>query len=320
MSINLRIKSFVCVGLAAALSLGVATSVPANTYPSGTISWVIPFGAGGGSDRLSRMFANAAEHHFDGARLSVANHPGAGAVAGWQHVLSQPADGMTVFNATPTPILTLLSEDDAPVDPNAIEILGYLAAFASVLVVREGEFPDWESFVDAVRERPVTIGGTNALLLGAANVIDQAGGDAIYVPYGSTGESVTDFLGGHIDVAAVTESTAMTIVPENGLALINTSSIALPEAVNAALGNPPMASDLGFSGLAFPRWVGMHPDTPEPILARFAEMFEAAATDPAVQAEFEAAGEPIIFLDREAAAADYQSMIGTMRNALPLLQ
>ncbi len=306
--------------LAAAAAMTLAAPAAAADYPSGTINWVIPFGAGGGSDRLARMFAAEAERHFGGARLNVENHPGAGAVTGWLHVLGQPADGYTVFNATPTPIITLLSEEEAPVDPGQIEILGYLGAFASVLVVREDEFPDWESFVAALQERPVTIGGTNALLLGAANVIDQAGATAIYVPYGSTGESVTDFLGGHIDVAAVTESTALTIVPENGIALINTSSIALPDDVNEALGNPPMARDLGFTGLAFPRWVGMHPDTPEERMAAFAAMFEAAATDPEVQAAFEAAGEPIIFLDRAAAAADYEAMVNTMRNAIELLQ
>ena len=306
--------------LVAAATLSFAAPAMAQDYPSGTINWVIPFGAGGGSDRLARMFAQEAEEHFGGARLNVENHPGAGSVTGWQHVLNQPADGMTVFNATPTPILTLLSEEDAPVDPSQIEILGYLGAFASVLVVREDEFPDWDSFVAALQDGPVTIGGTNALLLGAANVIDQAGASAIYVPYASTGESVTDFLGGHIDVAAVTESTALTMVPENGIALINTSSIALPDDIDEALGNPPMARDLGFTGLAFPRWVGMHPDTPEDRMAAFAEMFEAAATDPDVAEAFQAAGEPIIFLNREDAAADYESMVETMRNALPLLQ
>jgi tripartite-type tricarboxylate transporter receptor subunit TctC len=303
---------------AAALALGAATA--SAEYPERDITWVIPFGAGGGSDRLARMFTVEAETHF-GVSLNVENHPGAGSVAGWQHVLDQPADGYTIFNATPTPVITLLSEEDSPVDPGDISILGYLGAFASVLVVREHEFPDWESFVAALEERPVTIGGTNALLLGAANVLSQAGVEAIYVPYASTGESVTDFLGGHIDVAAVTESTAMTIVPENGIALINTSSLPLTEDVDAALGGDiPMASDFGYRGLAFPRWIGVHPDTPEEVKARIADLFEAAATDPEIQAAFEAAGEPIIFLDRAAAEADYADMVETMRNAITLLE
>jgi tripartite-type tricarboxylate transporter receptor subunit TctC len=305
---------------AGATALALSAGGAAAEYPEGAITWVIPFGAGGGSDRLARMFAAEAEEHF-GVSLNVENHPGAGAVAGWQHVLDQPADGYTVFNATPTPVITLLSEEDSPVDPGDISILGYLAAFASVLVVREDEFADWDSFVAALEERPITIGGTNALLLGAANVLSQAGVEAIYVPYASTGESVTDFLGGHIDVAAVTESTAMTIVPENGIALINTSSLPLTPDVDEALGGDvPMARDFGYRGLAFPRWVGMHPDTPEEIKARFAEMFESAATDPDIQAAFEAAGEPIIFLNREEAEADYADMVEAMRNAITLLE
>ena len=306
--------------VAGATAIALGAGGAAAEYPESAITWVIPFGAGGGSDRLARMFAAEAEEHF-GVSLNVENHPGAGAVAGWQHVLDQPADGYTVFNATPTPVITLLSEEDSPIDPGDISILGYLAAFASVLVVREDEFADWDSFVAALEERPITIGGTNALLLGAANVLSQAGVEAIYVPYASTGESVTDFLGGHIDVAAVTESTAMTIVPENGIALINTSSLPLTPDVDEALGGDiPMARDFGYRGLAFPRWVGMHPDTPEEIKARFAAMFESAATDPDIQAAFEAAGEPIIFLNREEAEADYSDMVEAMRNAITLLE
>jgi tripartite-type tricarboxylate transporter receptor subunit TctC len=113
----------------------------------------------------------------------------------------------------------------------------------------------------------------------------------------------------------------MTIVPENGIALINTSSLPLTEDVDAALGGDiPMASDFGYRGLAFPRWIGVHPDTPEEVKARIADLFEAAATDPEIQAAFEAAGEPIIFLDRAAAEADYADMVETMRNAITLLE
>ena len=316
----MALKRLTACAAAAATAMTLGAGTAAAEYPERTITWVIPFGAGGGSDRLARMFAAEAEGHF-GVSLNVENHPGAGAVAGWQHVLDQPADGYTVFNATPTPVITLLSEEDSPVDPGDISILGYLAAFASVLVVREDQFPDWDSFVAALQEGPITIGGTNALLLGAANVLSQAGVEAIYVPYASTGESVTDFLGGHIDVAAVTESTAMTIVPENGIALMNTSSLPLTPDVDEALGGDiPMARDMGYRGLAFPRWVGMHPDTPEEVKARFAEMFESAATDPDIQAVFEAAGEPIIFLNREDAVADYADMVEAMRNAITLLE
>ncbi len=303
---------------AAATTLLVGPVAAADNYPTRGVSWVIPFGAGGGTDRLSRLFVAESER-IVGQTLTVENHAGAGGVTGWSHVLGQPADGYTIFNASPTPVITLLTEEEPPFDPTEIEIIAYIGAFASILVTRESDFPDWESFAAAAQERPITIGGTNATLLGVANTLSQAGIDVIYVSYSSTGEAVTDFLGGHIDATAATESTSATIVPENGVAILNTSSIPLSADMAEALGNPPMSRDFGFNGLASPRWVGMHPDTPEELLQAAAEMVGKIAMDPVVQESWEASGEPIVYLNREEASADYAALVEALRSAVKLL-
>jgi tripartite-type tricarboxylate transporter receptor subunit TctC len=311
------LKAFAAAAAATTLLVGPVSA--ADDYPTRGVTWAIPFGAGGGTDRLSRLFVAESER-IVGQTLTVENHAGAGGVTGWSHVLSQPADGYTIFNASPTPVITLLTEEEPPFEPTEIEIIGYIGAFASILVVREDDFPDWDSFVAAAAERPITIGGTNSTLLGAANTLSQAGVDVIYVSYSSTGEAVTDFLGGHIDATATTESTAATIVPENGIALINTSSIPLSADMDEALGgNVLMSRDLGYNGLAFPRWVGMHPDTPEEILAAAAEMVGKIAMDPVVQESWTASGEPIVYLNREEAAADYAALVEALRRTVELI-
>ena len=205
--------------------------------------------------------------------------------------------------------------------PEDIAIVGYIGAFASIIVVRGDEYPDWDSFVAAAAEDPITVGGTNSTLLGAANTLSQAGVDVIYVSYPSTGEAVTDFLGGHIDAVTTTESTAATIVPENGIALLNTSSLPLaPEMDEALGGNIPMSRDLGYTGMASPRWVGVHPDTPEDIQAEVAELVRQLANDPDVQEAWAAAGEPIQYMSMEEARADYEALIPALRSAVTLLE
>jgi len=304
---------------AAALAMLAGAAPAQESYPARGVTLAIPFGAGGGTDRLSRLLVADAQR-IVGQSVTVENHAGAGGTTGWLHVLNQPADGYTIFAASPTPLITILTEEEPPVQPDEIAIVGYVGAFASILVVREDEFPDWDSFVATAAERPITIGGTNSTLLGVANTLSQAGIEVIYVSYPSTGEAVTDFLGGHIDATSVTESTAATIVPENGMALLNTSSIPLPPEMDAALGgNIPMSRDLGYNGMASPRWVGVHPDTPEDVQRDVAELVRKLAMDPGVQEAWAAAGEPIVYMGMDEAKADYAALIDALRNAVTLL-
>jgi len=317
---ELGTKILRATAVAAGLSLLAGPVLAQDDYPSRQVSWVIPFGAGGGTDRLSRLLTADAES-IVGQPVMVENHSGAGGTTGWLHVLDQPADGYTIFMASPTPLVTILTEDNPPVQPDDIEIVGYVGAFASIIVVRGVEYPDWDSFVAAAAEDPITVGGTNSTLLGAANTLSQAGVEVIYVSYPSTGEAVTDFLGGHIDAVTTTESTAATIVPENGIALLNTSSLALaPEMDEALGGNVLMSRDLGYTGMASPRWVGVHPDTPEDIQAEVAELVRQLANDPDVQEAWVAAGEPIQYMSMEDARADYEALIPALRNAVTLLE
>ena len=47
--------------------------------------------------------------------------------------------------------------------------------------------------------------------------------------------------------------------------VVNTSDLPLSKKTAKKLGNPPIAADLGFKGISFPRWLGVHPDTPDDI-------------------------------------------------------
>jgi tripartite-type tricarboxylate transporter receptor subunit TctC len=109
-------------------------------------------------------------------------------------------------------------------------------------------------------------------------------------------------------------------VPENGLALLNTSSLELAPDIEEALGGDvPMSADLGYTGMASPRWVGVHPDTPEDVQREVAEMVRQLAMDPSVQEAWAAAGEPISYMGMDEARADYEALIPALRSAVTLL-
>jgi tripartite-type tricarboxylate transporter receptor subunit TctC len=82
---------------AAALILAstVATSVPAQIYPSKQIELVVPFVAGGTTDIVARMIA---QHFADtwSATAIVNNRPGGGSMIGTGAVAKSPPDGHTL--------------------------------------------------------------------------------------------------------------------------------------------------------------------------------------------------------------------------------
>ena len=103
-------------------------------------------------------------------------------------------------------------------------------------------------------------------------ILEQEGLKVNYVPYSSTGKAMADFLGGHVSAGVGTASTALTLVPEKAVAVLNSSALPLPEKVAKSLGNPPLASKLGYKGaINFPNLVGVHPDTPNEIADRQVE-------------------------------------------------
>ncbi|EWH01780.1 Bug family tripartite tricarboxylate transporter substrate binding protein [Halomonas sp. BC04] len=243
------------LAIAACTTLVLSTAAVADghgDWPERDIDFIIPFGAGGGSDAWARTLSTGAREHF-GVDWNLQNRPGAGATLAWEYLLDQPADGYTVLLSSPTPVLTALMEEDPLVDPYDLKVAGYISAFRSlILAANDSPMADWEGLQEAAGDSPVVIAGTNSLLAGAANIFAEAGVEAVYVPYSSTGEAVSDFLGGHVDLLAATASTSLGIVPEHAAVVMNTSDIPLPEDVDEQLGGDiAEAADFGYDACVF---------------------------------------------------------------------
>src|SRR5262245_53182762 len=89
--------------LAAALTVVVAGTAHAQTYPSRTVTIVVPVAAGGAVDTTGRIFAEQLQAKL-GQSFVVENRTGAGATLGTAYVAKAPPDGYTL----------LLMESSAP--------------------------------------------------------------------------------------------------------------------------------------------------------------------------------------------------------------
>jgi tripartite-type tricarboxylate transporter receptor subunit TctC len=77
-----------------AFALG-STAALAQAYPSRPITFIVPWGAGGGTDTTARYFASMMEKEL-GQPVNVVNRTGGSGVVGHSAIASAPPDGYTI--------------------------------------------------------------------------------------------------------------------------------------------------------------------------------------------------------------------------------
>jgi putative tricarboxylic transport membrane protein len=175
-------------------------------YPKRTIEMLVPFGAGGSSDIMARVLAPIMEDYID-VSVNVVNKAGGGSLDGTLYVHSQPADGYTLLQVTPShPIIE--SKGDAPINftEEFVPIGCFQVDIMSLAVLKDNpNFQTFDEMIAYAKENPgkVKIGGTSPgglddFLVNALG--DAAGVEFTFVPYNSGGERNAAFLGGEIDV------------------------------------------------------------------------------------------------------------------------
>ncbi len=312
------------LGLLAAAAAGGLTfgTKPSHAeFPEKGVTWVIPFAAGGGTDLWGRVMAQALSDLMP-QRVNAVNMPGASGVVGWRNMLNEPADGYQVLQGSPTPIIALTSETNAPLQPADIKIVAYISEFRPLLAVRaDSPHRDWKSFLDAAKKNPgkIVVGATSTELIAVALALRSAGAEATLVPYSSTSEAVTDVLGGHIDAVAATESSMLNL-GDKVRVILNAGKRDLSPALRAKLGDVPLASKLGYQVISSPRWVGVHPDTPDAIVAYLEKQIRAALETETVKSAIARVGEEIIFTPTAEAQADYRNLVEGIKSAAQVLK
>lgn len=311
------IKAVLAVG---ALALS-ATAATAQDFPTDDIQFVVPYSAGGGQDRWARVIASGGNAEF-GHPINVEVRPGAGGTVGWKYVLDQPSDGHTIFIGSLTPMIAVMSEDGAPMKIDDVKIVSIVSDFNSYLIVREdSEVGDWEALKTSAVSNPgaLTVGGTLSQVLAAASAFEQAGLEVNLIPYPGTSEAVTDMLGGHIDVAVGTPATVTSLTGE-AKAILNLGARPNSEEQTAEMGEVPWVGDMGMTGMAQPRYIGVHPDTPDDVVARLDAGLSAILEDKSIAQLVSSIGEQVIYSGHKEAQATYDQLKSVIEKNLSLLQ
>lgn len=185
----------------------------ADAFPSRPVTLVVPWPAGGGSDILMRLLADASTKSL-GQPIVVVNKPGAGGQTGLREVAGSPADGYTI-----SMIATgFLAQQYANPNANVIDdytIIAYVGTDAAALTASASS--GWKTladFVSAAKAKPKTLrngndqpGGSSYL---AVALMERAlGVQVVRVPYAGDAPNVQALLSGEVQTstAAITNMT-----------------------------------------------------------------------------------------------------------------
>lgn len=201
--------------LLSVLPLGAAAQAAAD-FPNKPIELVVPFGAGGGTDVLARVFADAAKKHTS-QPITVLNKPGASGGIGLTEVASAKPDGYKIAMVT-VEMAIIPHMGMMKVMPDEFTPIVRLNADPIVLTVRaEAPWNTVEEFVEAAKKSkdPLKFGnaGSGGLSHLAAEALSQKiGASFIHVPYQGNAPAVVALLGGHIDAVTSSPSEVSTYV------------------------------------------------------------------------------------------------------------
>jgi len=270
-------------------------------YPDKPVTIVVPFAAGGPTDKVARDLAEALRKPLGGQSIIVENVGGAGGTLGATKVAKASNDGYTLLlhhiGMSTSPALYRKMAYDTLGD---FEYLGMVNEVPMTLVGKPtlpaATFPELLKWLEANKGKiNLANAGLGAashlcgLLLQSSLKIDMQ-----TVPYKGTGPAMTDLLGGQVDLMC-DQTTNTTSQIESGkiraYAVTTTRRLTTP-----ALKNLPTLDEAGLKGFSVTIWHGMYAPkgTSKAITDKINAALRTALHDPEFVKREEALGAVIV--------------------------
>jgi tripartite-type tricarboxylate transporter receptor subunit TctC len=279
--------------LLAVLAILTAAAVPAFAqspaqWPERPVRLLVPVGAGGAADTLSRNLSNGFQQFANGQPLIVENRPGAGGTIAAAAVAREKPDGHTLFLAEvgPNAVSHTLGAKLSYDPHTAFTPIIHLVDLPAVVLIRPTlPYTTLAQYVAAARQQPGKLNYASAGLgnwthLFMAHLNKMAGIDVVNVVYRSGAEMLTALLRNEADTAIITVSTSLGQIREGKIrALAGASMRPMPQLPDV----PPAGATVpGFDvsvwhGIAGP--AGMQPQ----LVARINGVFNQILQVPAVR-------------------------------------
>jgi len=203
---NLTITATATAMIFAAAAAGAQELRTEDGFPERPITIIVPWGAGGGSDTLSRAWGSAMSDVL-GQAVQVVNKPGGGGIAGVPDFMTAPADGYTLFQTVDIAITDhvagRLRENPAT---DWRPLCATQITFSQLYIRPDDErFSDFESFLAYAQQNPgeltvANIGnpGTKERLL-MTFLESELDFDTAVIAFDNPSERYASLIGGTVD-------------------------------------------------------------------------------------------------------------------------
>ncbi|HET8744264.1 MAG TPA: tripartite tricarboxylate transporter substrate-binding protein [Ramlibacter sp.] len=276
-------QSLVPLAVAAA-----AFAAGAQDFPgSKPITIIVPFSAGGPTDKVARDLAEALRKPLNGATLIVDNAAGAGGSIGANKVAKAQADGHTllVHHIGMATMPTLVRNIPFNVE-NDFEYVG-LINDVPMTIISKPTIPanNWKELMAWIQANKGKINLGNAGVGSASHLCGMLfqhamGVDMTAVPYKGTGPAMTDLMGGQIDIMCdQTTNTTGAIEGKKVKVFAVTTSKRL---TTPALKDVPTLQELGVKDFNITIFHGLYAPkgTPAAVVKKLNDALKLALKDP----------------------------------------
>ncbi len=302
----------------AAMLMGAAAAAMAE-FPDKPITVVVPFAAGGPTDKVARDLGEMLRKQLNQS-IIIENVGGAGGTLGAAKVAKASADGYTLLlhhigMATSPALYRKLPYDTL----SDFEYLGMINEVPMTLIGRStlpaNNFAELRKWIDTNKGK---INLANAGLGAASHLCgllfqQSIAVDMTTVPYKGTAPAMTDLLGGQVDLMCdQTTNTSQQI--ESGK--VKAFGVTTAKRLNTpALAKLPTLEESGLKGFNVSIWHGMYAPkgTPKAVVDKLNGALRAALKDPEFIKREEALG-AVVMTDNRLGTAEHKKFVETEIN------
>lgn len=294
----MNLKTLLSSLLIAASAFG---PVVAQTYPSKTISLIVPYPAGGPSDFFARKLQPDAAAKL-GQTMIIENIGGAGGAIGMAKLVNAPADGHTLSLGSPMElVLAPMAIQGVKYKSEDFKLVAQFATTNTILAVRNSlnvkTVDELLALARKSTDKPLSYGsvGPGSLYHLIGERFSQLTKvQMLHVPYKGIAPLLSDLMGGQIDMAflPMAGSIPATLIDGKIQGLAVTSKT--PHALFKQF--PAMAAMKGLEAMDFDIWAGVqvHKNTPDVVVNTLNKAFYAAAEAPENRKALEGSGNVVL--------------------------
>ena len=276
--------------------IGLATApVMADSYPSRTVSLVVPYPPGGSVDGVARIIAQKLTEAM-GQNFIVENRAGgAGGIVGANYVAKSAPDGYTMLLTASIHVVTPFLHKSVPYDVVTDFTPITLVASGPLLVSTAPKVPanTLKELFDLVRKDPTKYTFATSSFGSAGHLAVEllkrdAGVDTPVIAYKGAGPALTDLMGGQVQLMADPILSSLPLAKAGkikALAITSMTRVAIAPEI-------PTVAESGMTGFDFASWYGLWgpKDMPADLVVKIQSEVARLVRQPEVKKQFATLG------------------------------